>query len=96
MGLNRFCQVLEVFYFFNDFLLFYDQLEWERHCRKRKARLECATEDAFSHVMRHEGHTSRKNIRRQLDKNGDRYPPNIMDANEAATVSILNFNQFFL
>lgn len=65
---------------------YYDQLEWERHCRKRKARLECATEDAFSHVMRHEGHTSRKNIRRQLDKNGDRYPPNIMDANEAATV----------
>ena len=78
-------------YFFH--FSFHDQLEWERHCRKRKARLECATEDAFSHVMRHEGHTSRKNLRRHLDKNGDRYPPNIMDANEAATVSIRK-NQF--
>lgn len=65
---------------------YYDSLEWERHCRKRKSRLECSAEDAFSHVNRHESHTSRKSLRRQLDKNGDRFPPNIMDAQEAATV----------
>ena len=64
---------------------FYDQLEWERHLRKRKCRLENAAEDAFGHVEKHEGHVSRKALRRFEKSSG--FSNNIMDANEAATVS---------
>jgi hypothetical protein len=31
---------------------FYDELDWERRVRKRKARLVTATEEAFAHIRR--------------------------------------------
>ena len=31
---------------------FYDEIDWERRVRKRKARLLTATEDAFAHIRR--------------------------------------------
>jgi len=36
--------------------LYYDQLEWERHIRKRKCRLEISAEKTFEKLMRNENH----------------------------------------
>lgn len=54
---------------------YYDQLEWERHTRKRKCRLELAAEKAFDKITRYENYSRR-----------NQNQTNIMDANEAATV----------
>lgn len=68
---------------------YYDELEWERHCRKRKARLELATEKAFERLQRFEGlvnipsHSSKHGKRKGQDYSRSN---NIMDAQEAATV----------
>jgi len=58
---------------------YYEQLEWERHCRKRKCRLEVTAEDAFNQVNRYEGYT--RKTWKQFGNQG-----NVMDAQEAATV----------
>jgi len=63
---------------------FYDNIERERNCKKRKVRLEYAAEDVFSRLNRHEGSISRRQLKAEKREFG--HSSELMDANEAATV----------
>ena len=70
---------------------YYDQLEWERHCRKRKCRLELAAEGAFDQINRCENYRGRNNHNQGHGHGSKNYSTgqglgNVMDSQEAATV----------